>query len=286
MKLRYFITSALIISLIILGFLYLHKDKVIVIKSPPEELAKWYKPENKRQVWLHNMFKLRREMQAISLYSDLKHDQNLKKWSKDFREHYLKISTMVPSWSNKLNIEALNNLKLAVESNEYETVSKSLNVLKESCNSCHNDYRAITAAKYRAPDFNNIILKDRSTFSEHMLKLNKNVNAIKIASSDGFKEVSIKSVNELEAAMYDLGATCLNCHKQSKQIYPDESIKLSLTDLKNTLKSGTLKQQGRTLGTLAVQACANCHSIHRLSFDIKSILNKNSNWLSLAKHNY
>ena len=35
----------------------------------PESLAEWYKPKNERQVWLHTMFAMRRELQAIAEYA-------------------------------------------------------------------------------------------------------------------------------------------------------------------------------------------------------------------------
>ena len=44
----------------------------VVLDKPPESLKQWYKPDNKRQVWLHTMFRLRREMQAINEYADQK----------------------------------------------------------------------------------------------------------------------------------------------------------------------------------------------------------------------
>lgn len=48
---------------------YTHTDLISAVKVPPSSLSQWYKPENKRQVWLHNMFKLRREMQAVEFYA-------------------------------------------------------------------------------------------------------------------------------------------------------------------------------------------------------------------------
>ena len=69
MRWRYFIILQTIILLVAAGLVFKHQDKAKLIKTPPIELAKWYKPENKRQVWLHTMFKLRREMQAVEFYA-------------------------------------------------------------------------------------------------------------------------------------------------------------------------------------------------------------------------
>ncbi len=52
-----------------------------VVALPPESIGQWYKPQNKRQVWLHNMFKLRRELQAVTYYSSIDDIQHLEKWT-------------------------------------------------------------------------------------------------------------------------------------------------------------------------------------------------------------
>ena len=55
-------------------------NNTITLKLPPKSLSQWYKPENKRQVWLHTMFRLRREMLAMQDYSAVKQDKDLQKW--------------------------------------------------------------------------------------------------------------------------------------------------------------------------------------------------------------
>ena len=47
-----------------------HAGTPASLDEPPASLEKWYKPANERQVWLHTMFRLRREMQAISEYAE------------------------------------------------------------------------------------------------------------------------------------------------------------------------------------------------------------------------
>jgi hypothetical protein len=80
MRWHYFIILQAIILLVAAGLVYKHQDKVKLVKAAPIELAKWYKPENKRQVWLHNMFKLRREMQAVAFYAQNKDAEHLQQW--------------------------------------------------------------------------------------------------------------------------------------------------------------------------------------------------------------
>jgi cytochrome c556 len=266
------------------GLIYSHKDRVIVIKTPPDSLAQWYKPENKRQVWLHNMFKLRREIQAVRFYSDNSDAKNMEKWATRLSEHYLKIAEMVPEWKKKINVEAINNLQKNVKTNRYKDVSQTLDNLEESCKSCHTDYRVVTATMYRAADFSSIEINPSISFKKHMKKLTQQVNSIKIASNDKMKDIALTSLSGLKKNMIVLGESCSNCHKKDTKVYPDDTINKVIISLEKNLKTGTVKDQGKDLGTLAVLACARCHGTHRLAYDSRKTFTESPNWLELIKH--
>jgi cytochrome c556 len=291
MRWTHFILLQAVIALIVGVLIYKHQDKVTLIKSPPTELAQWYKPENKRQVWLHNMFKLRREMQAVEYYAESKDAEHLAKWSASLNEHYLKIADMVPQWQKKLAISTIEQLQRNSKSEQYQAVLHDVKQLRKTCDACHNDYQAVTALTYRAPDFSAIRLDishdnkpEEVSFVDHMKTLTQQVNQIKIASEDGFSDIALSSLSDLKQGMNDLGDTCVNCHKKQRKAYPDEAMKKTLASLEISITSGTLKQQGRDLGTLAVQACATCHGTHRLAFGAKQKLNQEVSFAELIKH--
>ena len=279
-----FILLQCLFIVIVGGIVYIHKDRVSMIKTPPASLAQWYKPDNKRQVWLHNMFKLRREMQAIRLYSDNNDAKHLEKWLPLLSEHYLKIGEMVPEWKNKLDMEAITRLQESAKSNRYQDVSHALDDLTKSCKSCHADYRVITATMYRAPDFSSMDISPSTSFKKHMKALTKQVNQIKIASEDGMKDIALTSLFDLKKGINALGETCSNCHKKDTKVYPGDTINKTISSLEESLRTGTLKEQGRELGTLAVLACARCHGTHRLAYDTRRILVDRKSWLELIKH--
>jgi len=284
MRWVYFIILQIVLILLVAGLVYKHSDMATIIKVPPKDLAHWYKPENKRQVWLHNMFKLRREMQAVQFYADNKNNKRLGEWTIQLNEHYLKIGDMVPSWKKKLDISILSTLQTNVINQNYTGVLASVNTLQKNCDSCHTDYQAVTALTYRSPDFSTVEIKPSMPFDSHMQTLSKNVNQIKIASTDGMPDLAASSLAELKQGMNELGQVCINCHKQDKKVYPSEQMKKTMLSLKQSLKSGLIKEQGRDLGTLAVQACATCHGTHRLTFGAKQLLSKDPNLAELLKH--
>lgn len=280
----YFVALQIIIALVIAGVVYKHNDKAVIVKTPPKVLAQWYKPENKRQVWLHNMFKLRREIQAVAFYAEQKDNEHLQKWSKSLEQHYLKIAEMVPSWEKKLDSTTLSNLTKSVAEQNYTDTLTAVNTLQESCDSCHDDYQALTALTYRAPDFSKIEVKPELPFNSHMQSLIKQVNQVKIASEDGMTDLALSSLAELKQGMQTLGQVCTDCHKKDKKPYPSEQMSKTLLSLENSLIEGTLKEQGRDLGTLAVLACARCHGTHRLATGAKNLLSKEQSLAELLKH--
>lgn len=255
-----------------------------MVKKPPASLTQWYKPENKRQVWLHNMFKLRREMQAVQHYADNNDAQHLEKWVARFSEHYLKIGEMVPEWKTKLNTEAVSSLQQSAREYRFEGVSRALDKINNSCKSCHTDYRIITASMYRAPNFSATKINPTTTFKAHMKTLTTQVNQIKIASEDGMKGIAAASLSDLKKGIHSLGKTCVNCHKKDIREYPDNSIRKTINSLEHSLQTGTLKDQGRDLGTLAVLACARCHGTHRIAYDIRKKITDKPDWLELIRH--
>ncbi len=230
------------------------------------------------------MFKLRREMQAARYYADHNDAEHLEKWVTRFSKHYLKIGEMVPEWKKKLNTKAVSGLRSSAAENHFQDISRTLNKINKSCESCHTNYRAVSASMYRAPDFSPVKINPSTTFKAHMKKLARQINQIKIASEDGRKAKAISSLSDVKKGMYALGKTCVNCHKKDTKAYPTGGISKAIVSLCHSLNTGTLKDQGRDLGTLAVLACARCHGTHRIAYDIRKTFTDKPDWLELIKH--
>ncbi len=286
MRWSYFIVIQCLIILVMIGIFYIHQDNVIVLKKPPESISQWYKPQNKRQVWLHTMFKLRREMLAIKIYAKTQDDENLKKWVDKLNEDYYEIIEMVPEWKNKLDLISIAEIQRSTKEKRYDEVIHALDELDKNCQSCHTDFRAMTATIYRAPDFSEMKIDDSITLVSHMRTMSKQVNKIKIAFVDGRSDAALSALSELEKGMNNLGGICINCHKNASKEFPNEKITQTMADLKQSLKTGSLKEQGKALGTLAVLACAKCHSTHRLAYDAKKLLVNKKSWNELLKHSF
>ncbi|MFD2231451.1 hypothetical protein [Alkalimarinus sediminis] len=289
-----FITVQCLLILIVGAVVYAHKDNVIVFKAPPDSLTQWYKPENKRQVWLHTMFNLRREMQAARHYAEIGDSERLTKWVTKLSEHYLKIGDMVPEWSKTLDQQSILALQANSKNGQFDEAIYMLDKIGKTCDSCHQDYRAITAIQFRAPDFSSTEITlpvtgsshttETLSFNAHMTQLTEQVNNVKIFAEDGLAEQALSSYSELAEGLSALGDVCSDCHKKDTKVFPTAEIRQTMSNLEESLKDGTLKEQGRYLGTLAVQACARCHGTHRLAFDMRERVSSEMKWLELIKH--
>jgi len=279
------LAGLLVFSWVLAGALvYLHKDRVQLVKLPPESLAEWYKPQNKRHVWLHNMFKLRREMQAVEHYAALEQAEPLALWVRRLNENYQEIRKMVPEWGGRLDQDVMSRLLVAQQEKQYAQVEVLLGDLQKSCDSCHVQFRSVTAALYRAPDFTQLRIKDSETLPETMKGLNTRVNNIKIAIGAKDQAWALNSLAELKMGIDEMGAMCESCHLYLPKTYPDTVVETALDELHAALLSGNIKQQGEALGKVAVSACAQCHGTHRIAYDTRQILDENLSLIELLRH--
>ncbi|MES9976927.1 hypothetical protein [Candidatus Thiodiazotropha sp. LNASS1] len=244
----------------------------------PDSLSQWYKPENKRQVWLHTMFALRRELQAIDEYAAEQDLMLTKKWSGKFVEHFRKLPDMVPEWRDEVELDEATRLETAARLGDFKTVTSAVSRLQRNCRNCHREYRALAALRYRSPDFSHIqiadeqgILKDYGT---HMDALSRTVNRIKIASEDKQWARAAKASQQLRGQLYRLGESCGSCHKDELprlRILGDASSR-TLDELDEALTRQQPKSTGKKLGEAAVIICARCHGVHRTLGDTRSFL--------------
>jgi cytochrome c553 len=249
----------------------------ITLSLPPASLAQWYKPRAKRQVWLHTMFGLRREMLAVSDYIALQRPEALRKWSARLAANYRKVGKMVPEWKDELDLEQLARLERAAQRADYAQAADAQRRLGHSCDSCHREYRAVVALLYRSPDFSRVRVEDSESLEEVpykkvMQRLSILVNRIKIASEDGRRQAARDSAEALARWLDDLSGSCETCHRDDPE--PTARIlgagmRAGLSDIDKALKSGNQKDLGMAVAGLAVETCARCHGIHRTLSDIR-----------------
>jgi cytochrome c556 len=256
-------------------------EPVIKLASPPASLEQWYKPANKRQVWLHTMFRLRREMQAIEEYSEQQNPAELKKWIKRLDKDYNKIAEMIPEWEKEIKPRLIPELETFTKTGDYLRIKKTLKMISRTCKDCHQAYAPVVTAMYRSPGYDNIKVRltDGSTqsFDDNMKVLSKSLNRVLIALKDGHKKTAMQARNDLVKDLTTLETSCNSCHKDDS--YPVERIlgkatKQKLDSLEKNIRQWKVKPSQELMGKLAVTVCARCHNTHRITADLRGALLK------------
>lgn len=275
-----FVSFFLFFSLLVTSWLTpAYAEPVVSLKQPPASLEQWYKPANKRQVWLHTMFRLRREMQAIAEYAVLKNPEAMAKWIKRLDKDYNKIVEMVPEWEKEIKPKLLPELEMFAQKGDMYRVAKTLKMIRRTCDDCHTYYAPLVTATYRSPHYDNIKLKNSNgktqSFEDNMEDLSRSVNRILIALDDGHQSVALKSAGTLADQLQNLGDSCSSCHKDDE--YPRQRILGKVTqqrfeELQVNISEGRVKDSQKLMGEIAVTVCARCHNTHRIVYDLRNAL--------------
>ncbi len=273
-------TLAIILSVMVSGPTVVNAGEKLEITLPPDSIAQWYKPQNRRQVWLHLMFRLGQTSQAVAEYGKEDDPRRTAYWVGEFAKKYKKIPTMVPEWSNEVDLEALTAMESAAASQNTAGVLSALKKLRQTCKSCHGQYKGLTVALYRSPDFSKVAIdldgnKETATYKGFMRLIHKDLTALKIAREELRPDDARRHGKELSKKLDTLGASCSNCHRDSQPLERilGKKTKDTLTALQEALQEpGTTKKSGRLLGELGYTVCGRCHGIHRNSADIRRLL--------------
>jgi cytochrome c556 len=280
-----FVSSCLFLSLLLTSwFTPAYAEPVVSLKIPPASLEQWYKPANKRQVWLHTMFRLRREMQAIAEYAEQNDPASdnraaMEKWIKRLDKDYNKIADMVPEWKKEIKPKLLPELEMFAEKGDAYRVGKTLKMIKRTCDDCHTHYQPLVTATYRSPHYDDLKLKDingkTQSYKDNMEQLSGSVNRILIALDDKHNPVALQASQKLVDQLENLGDSCSSCHKDDD--YPRERILGKATrqrfeKLQIKIKQGQVKDSQKLMGEIAVTVCARCHNTHRIVSDLRNAL--------------
>lgn len=247
----------------------------VTIELPPASLAQWYKPQNKRQEWLHTMFRLRRSMQALEEYAQAGNTAAMEKWAQRLRDDYEKIGEMVPEWEEETRPALLPELLTFIEAGDAGRAQKALRMINRTCTDCHQRYQAQAAVLYRAPDYERIEIpagtQQSLSFHDAMEALSTSVNRILIAIEDDNYPVALQSRGVLIEQLDGLGQSCATCHQDEapRARILGATTSGQLEQLQHHLQQRDPKGARKVMGEFAVGVCARCHGTHRTLSDLR-----------------
>jgi len=243
--------------------------------SIPESLGQWYKPQNQRQVWLHTMFAMRRELQAVREYAAQQDAAPMAKWAQALGGHYRKLPEMVPEWADEVDLSLLDDLLGPAAAGRFDETLRAVDRLERDCRSCHREHRALAALKYRWPRFQDLEISDgsqaRQRYTDFMEAMSTQLNRLKIASEDARWTTALTALDELQGQLEAIGSNCAVCHDDAapRERILGSATRDTLKHLRSALQAEDTALSGRLLGEAAVQVCARCHGIHRMLSDVQ-----------------
>ncbi len=257
------------------------EEQQVSFSKPPQSIKDWYQPNNKHQVWLHTMFNLRRQMQAIAEYMAYEDQKSLNKWVAQFSKSYRAIGKMVPEWQDELETEWLDKMIAAAKAGDYKKVALAQRQIRKSCSGCHNEFKISTAAIYRTPNFDVVKVEDSETMEEQDIAKSMNgmsnmMNRMIIALSDKHYNRAQNALETFQQRVEDIGTICSNCHASEKQknYLMGEKVMASFDKLNEAIEQKQAKAAKRYTAEIAVNICAKCHAIHRTLDDVRRVLSK------------
>ncbi len=249
-------------------------DEGSTIAAIPDSLGQWYKPINKRQVWLHTMFSLRRELQAIEEYATAKDLPHVRRWGEKFLTHYKRLPEMVPEWRDEVEPGDAQRLQDALEAGDFGRVDGAVDRLQRNCRNCHREYRALAALRFRSPDFSKLRIDGEQASGKDYGTAMNDLSRIKIASEDQRWPAALDASRSLRAQLAGLQTSCESCHddRSASEGILGQHAQGILDRLDTALQQQQEKETGATLGEAAVAICARCHGIHRSLSDLRQQL--------------
>lgn len=222
------------------------------------------------------MFRLRRSMDAIGIYVALEDQPHLKEWAERFLKNYRSIPKMVPEWKDEVDLQWADRLEKAATKGDGEETARAVRKLAVTCRSCHNDYRAVAAAIYRSPDFEQVKVEDSDTLEERpfpkvMEGLSTSLNRVIIAMKDQRYEAAKHNAERLVHRLNDLATSCEQCHEDeapTARIFGAD-MNAALDGLAEGIDAQDMEQTGKRLGDIGVNVCARCHGVHRTLADLR-----------------
>lgn len=244
----------------------------------PDSLGRWYKPQNQRQVWLHTMFSMRRELQALREYAADGEGDLVVRWARRLDEHYRDLPDMVPEWRDEVDVTLTGEIRTHSEAGDIAGALRAADRLERDCRACHRQYQALAALRYRWPRFDDLELEDadgnRVGFTDHMQTLSSAVNRVRIAASDDRWSRAGDALVDLRHQMNALAERCNHCHADPapRDRILGREVDDALQQLSSALSAHDKPAASRLLGEVAVQSCARCHGVHRFASQLQRLL--------------
>lgn len=188
---------------------------------------------------------------------------------KSFREQYVAVSRLVPSWKDHFREAPIADLEGAVGSKaDLAARRKLVDRIERGCTDCHARYMFPVQARYRWGDFSTATVPDEKggslTFHQLMLDLANSLGAVRGDVEAGRFQEAWAAYQRLADRFGSMELLCVNCHDQPRQYFIDASVKGRIYRIGGLLRRGerNVAEYAPMFKDINEQSCLPCHQVH------------------------
>jgi hypothetical protein len=187
---------------------------------------------------------------------------------KSFREQYVIVAKMVPSWKNHFRDAPISELENAVSQKAEVAARRSIVTrIENSCTACHAKYMFPVQARYRWGSFANASLPGDQgglRFHQIMLDLSNNLGTVRADVEAGQLAEAQVAYKQLLSRFNTMEQLCTSCHDQPRQYFIDQTVKGRLLKMGGLLRRGEnrVSEYLYLFKDINEMSCLPCHQVH------------------------
>ncbi len=262
---------------IAIGFLFIQSSSgsqrdTVNVKQLPKSLEQWYPSE-----YLPKMWTLGSSMMGI-IVNTLQGDMaNASRSFESFSESYKDSSNMVPEWRGYYDMEALDKLGIAVESEDPGKIMQAVPEIGNTCSNCHKDQKPYVWATYNMNDFRTVqINTPDGPMPFPTGKMNYLVvgfDGTMVNAGEGQKDSTMESFGLFKMMFYNMKDACNECHSETPRYFVSNDVTDKINDTESQIEAGNLETVITNMQQIG-EGCYKCHVIHESIQRIKEQMDK------------
>jgi len=236
---------------------------------PAAELDPHFRGGKEGHVYTNAMLELGMRMGAATTAASRDDRDRALQALKRFREQYLKVAALVPSWKGQFKTAVIDELEAAVTGKaDQATRRKIVTRLERSCTACHARYMFPVQARYRWGEFAKagVSLDKGGSLSFHqlMLDLGNGLGAVRGDVEAGQIAEASAAYKQFMERFGMMEQLCVNCHDQPRQYFIDSNVKSRLYKVGGLLRRGETKvtEYAPLFADINELSCLPCHQVH------------------------
>jgi len=240
-----------------------------IVSFPPSSMDKLYPPIAEQPIFLFNMWEMATQFSAILVNMNEGDVRNAKDNYERFKAKFMEVSKLVPEWEDKFNLNVVEDLGAALETEDLGKVMKSFKMVGNVCHDCHNVFKVKVQQKYHWGDFSEIKIDDPITkksvsFISFMHFLAGNFTGIKIDVEEDQTVNAQKQFQNFKTRFHTLKLACFKCHTSKRTYFVDEKVQATIDELGENVNGPSIDKKlvKKLIQEIGKESCFKCHLVH------------------------